>query len=158
MRFPKTVSRTVGLRRTPRFSESEGGGLSHYQSLVVSRSQARRQLFTLIARESGWDVIDVSDADDADVRAESYAIQIVLVDLEPAHTPEDFRRLCERLTVGRSPILLVVYGRGGRREEHWARAMGAWIYLSGLEGICQLESLFSTALGVAQRVLQRQVV
>ncbi len=126
---------------------------SELQCLIVSECLTRREMLMRAANEAGWDAIVCADPQNAIVESRRMVVQLALIDTRGhgGPIPEGFRHLCEHLS-GRSRLLLAVCGREGDvQEEIWARQLGAWLYLPGIEDGDDIASLCIEASAIAKR-------
>jgi hypothetical protein len=109
-----------------------------FQCLVVSESRSRREMLMLAANDAGWDTVVCADPENALVEAERTKFRMALIDFE-GHgvglgSSPGMRRLCQHLSSGNSDLLMCVCGREGDAEEEiWARQLGVWLYLPGVD-------------------------
>jgi hypothetical protein len=79
---------------------------------------------------------------------------MVIVDLEgaPLQSPDGFRVFAERIA-GESNRLIVVCGNeGNAREEIWARQLGAWMYLPGVDDQSDVAMVCGEAKNVVEKI------
>lgn len=127
-----------------------------YQCLVVSASQSRREQLADSACDAGWDTIVCADASSAMNEMRRSVVQMALIDLEGygSDTPDGFRELCEH-AASQNNVLLAVCGHEGEAlEEIWARQLGAWLYLPGVEINDDFSALCGQGLEVAAKLAE----
>jgi len=125
-----------------------------FQCLVAAANQTMREMMARSANEAGWDAVVCADASDAQAKIQRERVQMALVDLQDLNLNETatFRELVEQLAS--SPdVLLVLFGnQGDALEEIWARQLGTWLYLPGVDVDRDLMSLCADALPVAEKL------
>ncbi len=120
-------------RLEPQFPASAKTGL--FQCLVVAIDPQRCEVLARAAADGGWQSIACTDADAARSYLARMLVQLTVVDLENPGGPDPigFRELIEEISQ-RQGLLLVMCGKPGDwREELWARQLGSWLYLTGVE-------------------------
>jgi len=123
------------------------------QCLVVSVSQARRNLLSQGAEEAGWQTVICRDANQGLANFRRTLFRLALVDLDhQSETPPGFRELCKALVTPSSKMLLGICGREGQPEEEiWARQLGVWLYLPGVTSASEIAWLCEQAREIAER-------
>ncbi len=113
---------------------------SLYQCLVLSAQDERALRFQESAGESGWETVVCQDAQQASLQIARHRFPLVLVDLEGADaaTAAGFQQVTEQLARQGGQLLVVCGGEDDPRQEIWARQLGAWVYLPGVEERCDL--------------------
>ena len=122
--------------------------------LVVAENAERRAFLAESARAAGWETTVCADASAASVTANRFRQSLAMIDLadvEPG-TASSFRTLTEQLTSGSSPLVMICGAEGNALEEIWARQLGVWLYLSGVDPTCDVTSLCSEAKQVVQKM------
>ena len=119
--------------------------------LIVSESSERREFFTSAAEATGWEVTVCADAHAATATANRFRHALVIVDLEPGSSSY-LRALTEDLSANAAQLLMVCGAEGNPLEEIWARQLGVWLYLSGVDLTCDVESLCSEARYMADKL------
>ena len=122
--------------------------------LILAENAERREFLTEAAQAAGWEVAAYADASTANVAANRNRYSLALVDLDQleAGSMSGFRNLAEQLSTSSQSLLMVCGADGNPLEEIWARQLGAWLYLSGVDASCDLTGLFSEAKPVAQKL------
>jgi len=122
--------------------------------LVVAADAERRAFLARAAREAGWEVAVYADAHAASVAAQRFGHSLAIVDLEglSAEQAREVRTLTEQLSTSSQPLLMVCGTEGNALEEIWARQLGVWLYLSGVDPSCDLETLCSEAKQVVEKL------
>jgi hypothetical protein len=126
-----------------------------YRCLVVSTCAERRRMLREAAEAQGWDPIVTSGVEQASREIARNRLQLVIVDLEGAGrgAAPGFFGLAQRLA-GESGRLVVVCGNEGDvMEEIWARQLGAWMYLPGVDDQSDVAMVCGEARNVAERLL-----
>lgn len=126
-----------------------------FQCLVVSAHDTMREMLTRSVNEAGWDAVVCSDAGDARTAVQRDRFQMALVDLQDLTLDEtaSFRQLSERIASSPGPLLVLCGNEGDGMEEIWARQLGAWLYLPGVDLDSDLMSLCAEALPVAEKLI-----
>ena len=122
--------------------------------LIVAEDAERREFLAESAQAAGWEVTVCADASSASVAANRFRQSLAIIDLadlEPGAS-SSFRTLTEQLTSGPSPLVMICGAEGNALEEIWARQLGVWLYLSGVDPTCDVESLCSEARQVAEKL------
>jgi DNA-binding NtrC family response regulator len=122
--------------------------------LVVSEEAERREFFEAAAERSGWQVTALADAGSASNTSNRFRHSLVIVDFEgtdPGNT-SSLRALVEQFSADSSRLLIICGMDGNLLEEIWARQLGAWLYLAGVDFTCDMESLCREARQVADKL------
>ncbi len=122
-----------------------------FQCLVVSTSDPRREMLYRAAADGGWDVTACANVKSATRKVQRTFFHLSLVDLEGdgRRAPSGFRELCKRLCSDGIPLLAVCGHEGNAEEEIWARQLGVWLYLPGVESGENVSALCGEALKLA---------
>jgi hypothetical protein len=122
--------------------------------LVVAEDAERCELLADAAHAAGWEVAAYVDASKASVAANRTRYALALVDLDPLEPGRAsvFGMLTEQLSAAQQSLLIVCGTDGNAQEEIWARQLGVWLYLPGVDASCDLTSLFSDAKHVAHKL------
>jgi hypothetical protein len=136
---------------TPRKSATQATVL---HCLIVAEDAERREFLTEAARVVGWEVAAYADAHAASIAAKHYRHALTMIDLDglAPGTANGFRTLAEQLSAVTGALLMVCGTDGNALEEIWARQLGVWLYLSGIDTSCDVTSLFSEAKQVVQKL------
>jgi hypothetical protein len=121
--------------------------------LIISEAAERREFFEAAAQGAGWQVTACADAAAAKHMANRFRHALVIVDLdgvEPSNA-NGMRALAERLSTDAGRLLMVCGSDGNPLEEIWARQLGVWLYLAGVDLTCDVESLCSEARHMADQ-------
>jgi hypothetical protein len=140
----------VRSRPAQRFTAAHG-------CVVVSVHADRREMLADAASGAGWEAVTCLEPTDGVFAVGDQAIQLCVIDLQDCNLVEQqqLRELAGRF-VRRPNCLLVVCGnQGDPREELWARQLGVWLYLPGVEEHCDVTSLCAQAREVADRLDSR---
>lgn len=135
----------------PRRAKTRGSLL---RCLVLSEGPRRRQMLCRSAEESGWDTVVCHDAGQAEIEAQRFRFQLAILDLAATGgvAPEGFRQLGERLARDSGPLLMICGQDDDTLEEIWARQLGAWLYLPGVDDTCDVAMLCREALKAAGKL------
>jgi hypothetical protein len=122
--------------------------------LVVAENAERRAFLAESARAAGWEVTVCAGASAASVAANRYRQSLAIVDLADleAGAASSLRTLTEQLTSGSSPLVMICGAEGNALEEIWARQLGVWLYLSGVDASCDVTSLCRDAKQVTEKL------
>ena len=150
------VQTFAGAQRVPTVRPRTHAGL--FQCLVVSESDRRCAMFERAAAESGWDAVVYQDPERALAQTRRIRFQLVIVDLDGSYdsAPPGFRELAEHLARTGGPLLMVCGSEEDPLEEIWARQLGAWLYLPGVDESCDIAMLCSEAQQAVTKLRPRQ--
>ena len=128
---------------------------SLFRCLIVSASEKRLAMLRQAAEEQGWDPILCESAPEASREAIRNRVLMAVVDLDTAgHGPPDgFEELAERLAGESGRLLLVCGNEDDALEEIWARQLGAWMYLPGVDDRSDVAMVVGEAKNVAEKLL-----
>jgi len=128
------------------------GRPSNYGCLVVSNHSERRQRLMQSACAGGWETIVCTDMRHALWEARRSAFHLAIVDLGAADnpTPVNSHELCEMLSTTGDYLMMVCGQQSDASEEIWARKLGVWAYLPGVDPGADISLLCTEALGVAR--------
>ena len=123
------------------------------QCLVASNSESRLAMFETAAEETGWQARVCHGADQARARIARHRFQLAMIDLDgdPDHDRE-LREVAETLAKDRDLLLLISGGEDDPLTEIWARQLGCWVYLSGVDETCDVAMVFGEARVVRERL------
>jgi hypothetical protein len=144
-----TVSPVTGIRTQEKVRRDRaplhGTAKSTLECLIVSTHSGRREWLSQAAEDNGWSPLVCGDADTARHLANRIAVKLAIVDLERPAPGESggLRELSSELAQAGGPLLVLCGADGDLQQEIWARQLGAWLYVSGLddadtEGVNQL--------------------
>lgn len=128
---------------------------SVFRCLIVSTSEHRAEMLQDAAVQQGWDAIVCDSVQEASRELIRHRVQMVIVDLDTSGrgAPGGFKELTERMA-GEDRRLLVVCGNEGDvMEEIWARQLGAWTYLPGVDDQSDVVMLCGEAKNTAEKLL-----
>lgn len=124
----------------------------NFRCLVVSASGERRAMLDRAVSSAGWEAVVCDGAEQGWLAIQRERFPLVFLDLDGAPAPEDLQQLGSEIA-GRMPALLAICGNEGNpREEIWARQLGVWLYLPGVQRGSDLESLCREARPVAEKL------
>jgi CheY-like chemotaxis protein len=128
--------------------------------LVLAEDAERRTFLAEAAEAAGWEVTLATDAQAASSAANRFRQSLMIVDLDRLEpdTASRFRNFTERVGDCHRPLLMVCGTEGNALEEIWARQLGVWLYLSGVDETCDIASLCQEAQHVAEKLLPQQSV
>ena len=129
-----------------------------YQCLIVSCSDDRNEMLVRSAGEVGWDLIVCHDAERAARQAARERVHLAIIDLVNSGTgpPPGFRKLSETLAARDGPLLLICGQEGDALEEIWARQLGVWLYLPGVNQSSDIATLCEKARTVVDKLHARK--
>ena len=122
--------------------------------LVVAEDAERREFLVEAARAAGWEVAAYDDATAANSAAHRYRHALAIVDLaglDPVAASR-YRMLTEQLSATEPPLVMLCGNEANPLEEIWARQLGIWLYLPGVDTSCDLSTLCSEAKHVVQKL------
>ena len=115
-----------------------------YQCLVISQEANRQRQFEVAAGERGWKSIVCDEVDRARARIGRNSFHLAIVDLG-AGDASGFSELTEVLARDHDALLVVCGGEDNPAEEIWARQIGAWLYLPGVDADSDLSMIYDEA-------------
>ncbi len=131
---------------------SSATGLLH--CLVVSGEADRREALSWAALQGGWKTVPCVDVPTAEACFRRMFLQLAVVDLQRSnHVPrEHLEALIESLARSSNLLLVVCGDEGNLEQEIWARQVGVWMYVPGIEHGSELKTLLGEAHCLAQRM------
>jgi DNA-binding NtrC family response regulator len=125
-----------------------------FHCLIVSDNEERRMFLTEAARTAGWEVAAYDEATAASAAAHRTRFSLSIVDLDglEAGMASGFRTLADHLSTGSQTLLVVCGTAGNPLEEIWARQLGVWLYLAGVDPSCDVTSLCGEAKQVVEKL------
>ena len=126
-----------------------------YRCLIVSTSEHRTEMLQQAATQQGWEPILCDSAEEASREVVRNRLHMVIVDLDTAGrgVPAGFVELTEQLARESGRLLLVCGNEGDVQEEIWARQLGAWMYLPGVDDQSDVAMLCGEARNVAEKLV-----
>ena len=126
------------------------------QCLVASCDKRRREMLYEAATSQGWRAIACQDGTIAAQQSVLQRVQLALIDLQSARAPQqmELKRLAESLAQRSNTLLVLCGSKEDSEEEIWARGLGVWIYLPGVDESSDVGSLCAEARQVAARHLR----
>jgi DNA-binding NtrC family response regulator len=149
--FAEFETATQSERFVPRSNQTQPTLL---HALVVAEDAERCEFFHQQAREAGWEVTVCGNANTASNAAARFRHSLVIVDLagtEPG-SASNLRGLKEQLSSDAQRLLVVCGAEGNPLEEIWARQLGVWLYLAGVNPTCDVTSLCLEAKQAAEKL------
>ena|GEM_PF-2025722 len=131
---------------------SSATGLLH--CLVVSGEADRREALSWAALQGGWKTVPCVDVPMAEACFRRMFLQLAVVDLQRSnHVPrEHLEKLIETLAASGNMLLVVCGDEGNLDQEIWARQIGVWMYVPGINHGSDLKTLLGEAHCLAQRM------
>lgn len=145
----------VEVAMRPTAPPSKGAkAAARYRCLIVSDSQTWAEMFGRAAASQGWEPIVCCDIEDAARAAvcEQYQLAVVDVNAENSETPNDFRRLAEKIAFVRNPLVMICGGKENAAEEILARKIGAWMYLPGVDDASDVAMLCGESKNIIEKL------
>ncbi len=134
-----------------RFAKRAAKAVATFQCLVLSADPQRGKMLEQAATDGGWRASVCTDAATAMNHVNRSFVHLAIVDLATQDT-EGFRAVLEKLTATAGVLSIVCGNDSDPTEELWARQLGAWLYLPGVEESSNLALLCGEARHIAQRV------
>lgn len=136
-------------------------GAALFQCLIMTPVERRGQAWRRAAFEAGWEPVFCRDVKSAVDCATRNRLLLSVIDLQslPAPTRGRTRQLCEAL-VGQGapaegPLVIVCGDDEDAAEEIWARGLGVWLYLPGVDETCDLTLMCGEARSLAQKLCEK---
>ena len=126
------------------------------QCLVASCDKRRREMLYEAATSQGWRAIACNDGAIATQQSVLQRVQLALIDLQSALSTQQvgMKRLVESLAKRSTTLLVLCGSTEDPKEEIWARELGVWMYLPGVDESSDIGSLCAEARQVAARHLR----
>ena len=121
--------------------------------LIVAHGPERRHMLTEAASDAGWETRECVEPCGAAESLVDENVQLSLIDLQDRSRAEtqDLQRLAECLARRPNHLLMICGNQGDPLEELWARQLGAWLYLPGVDSRADVETLCGEARTVTER-------
>ena len=128
--------------------------VSLLRCLVVCDDHKRSEMFVQAFETSGWEATVCLDADEAEAEMKRSKFHLSLIDLDGADgtSQQQLRDLASRFAEDRDLLQMVCGNEGDPLEEIWALQLGAWLYLPGVDGSCDVAMLGREARQVVDRL------
>ncbi len=125
--------------------------------LIVSTSEHWSDRLQRAAKAQGWDPIVCSDAEEGARAAIRNRMSLAIIDLMSSGQEQcgEFKELAEMLASNDGSLLMVCGRESDAMLEIWARQLGVWAYLPGVDDECDLALLCGEAK-IAVHQLQSQ--
>ena len=125
----------------------------HRVCLVVAADASRRAKLAIAAERSGWQAIACGTPRQAAKVIRRARLQLTIVDLECTSIASEtaLRELTKHLAASREVLLVVCSVSGSAADEIWARQLGVWLYLPGLDIDNDLDAVCREAMQIATR-------
>ncbi len=135
-----------------KFEVMPATGLLH--CLVVSGDSDRREAFSLAASQGGWKTVPCSDVPTAEDCFRRMFLQLAVVDLQRSQLVplEHLENLIENMARSGNTLLVVCGDEGNLEQEIWARQVGVWMFVPGIEDGSELKTLLGEAHCLAQQM------
>ncbi len=124
---------------------------SLFQCLIVSASSQRCGTLTRAAADGRWSVQAYTDARKALVQSKRTHFHLAMIDFQACDKQQAifYRKVCENLAETKELLLVVCGKNDDPMEEIWARQIGSWFYLPGIDDNASLGHLCGQAMNVA---------
>jgi len=145
-----------------RFSQQVKSQLSAWHCLIVSSCHKQREIIGQKAFGAGWVTLSSENASDALVHLCRNVVKLVIVDVQgEAAANSSIVKLAEHI-MWTGGMLLVTIGDAmngdaglipaAQKTESWARQLGVWSYLPGINDHSDLSLVCSQALEVTEKL------
>ena len=134
-------------------SEFKNTATSLLSCLIVSANPDSRKAFQTAAVQSSWNPILCSDSEEAMIHLQKNSFSLAVIDIDSAagNSRESLRAVSERLARNKSHLLIICGPESDALEEIWARQLGTWLYLPGLDSSCDIAPLYDEARFVIEK-------
>jgi len=144
---------------TNRVSQQSKNQLSAWHCLIVSSCHKQREIIGQNAFGAGWITLSCDNASDALVQLCRNQVKLVIVDMQgEAAANASILKLAEHI-MWTGGMLLVTIGDAmtgdatkTQKTESWARQLGVWSYLPGINDHSDLSLVCSQALEVTEKL------
>jgi len=146
---PATAAQIKQVEKGP----SPATGLLRH-CLVVAAEADRREALSWAALQGGWKTVPCIDVPTAEDCFRRMFLQLAVVDLQRSRQVprEHLEKLIESLAQSSNMLLVVCGDEGNLEQEIWARQVGVWMYVPGIEHGSELKTLLSEAHCLAKRM------
>ena len=130
------------------------GKTAQYRCLIASDSASRAAMFSRAASEQGWEPIVCCDSEEAAREAVCQQIQMAVVDVGGhGGVPQDrFRAIAEQLVADKNALVMICGSEEDANEEIWARQIGAWMYLPGVDDQTDIAMLCGESRNIVEKL------
>ena len=126
---------------------------SHYSCLVVGDSEQRNSMFESAAEQSGWQTEVCHGASKANAVIARHRFQLAIIDLAEAKDGTgELREVAEALARDKETLLMISGNEDDPLEEIWARQIGGWVYLPGVDETCDIGMVCGEARTVTEKL------
>jgi len=133
--------------------EQKFSSVRHFSCLIVGESADRFSMFEAAAEQSGWQTEVCHGAVKANVVIARHRFQLAIIDLAGAGTDaNELREVAEALAGDKETLLMISGNEDDPLEEIWARQIGSWVYLPGVDETCDLGMVCGEARTVAEKL------
>ena len=125
-----------------------------FRCLIASDNALRVSMFSRAAVEQGWEPVVCYDANMAAREAVCQQFQMAVVDIADngAMSTKRFREIAERLVAEKNALIMICGSEDNADEEIWARQIGAWIYLPGVDDQTDLAMLCGESKNIVEKL------
>jgi len=157
-----TAGSEVETSSKNRFSQQPKSHISAWHCLVVSSCHKQREIIGQKAFGAGWITLGCENASDALAQLCRNPVKLVIMDVQgEAATCSSIAKLAEHI-MWTGGMLLVTIGdaaqadaaqvQESQKTEAWARQLGVWSYLPGINDHSDLSLVCSQALEVTEKL------
>lgn len=149
-----SVSQSAAAAQIQRVTNDRSRTTGLLHCLVVSSEADRREAFSLAALEGGWKTVPCSDVPSAEACFRRMFLQVAVIDLQRSNQEprEHLEKLVEVLARSGKMLLVVCGDEGNLEQEIWARQVGVWMYVPGIDDGTELKTLLGEAHCLAQQM------
>ncbi|MBN1851372.1 MAG: hypothetical protein JW829_01560 [Pirellulales bacterium] len=125
-----------------------------YRCLIASNNAPHVSMFSRAATEQGWEPVICHDAKTAAREAICQQIQMAVIDVAQNGTVPDnqFREIAERLVSEKNALVMICGSEDNPEEEIWARQIGAWLYLPGVDEETDIAMLCGESKNIVEKL------
>ncbi len=158
MRLQPSEAAVAVSQQLPQSHDNDSHQVNPFQCLIVSNNPEHNELLHRAAIAAQWETMLHSTASAATIYFEKQLIPFVVVDIDPMNRDStelaSIRSFAEQ--VSRSQALLTICGTpNDATEETWARKLGSWVYVPGIDHETDLNTLCIEALKVVKKTANR---
>jgi hypothetical protein len=145
-----------------RFNQQVKNQISAWHCLIVSSCHKQREIIGQKAFGAGWITLSCENASDALVQLCRNQVKLVIIDLEKnAAENTSIIKLAEHImwtggmllvTIGNATQVDAVHVQESQKTEAWARQLGVWSYLPGINDHSDLSLVCTQALEVTEKL------
>ena len=122
-----------------------------FQCLIVSHDIERQEMLARGAADNGWETIVCGDAESALDHKRRKFVQLAVVDLQSDYEG-DLAELLQQFSSANGMLTIVCGSDCDMEEEIWARQLGVWLYLPGVNDGTNVAMLCGEAKHIVERM------